>query len=359
MPGKLKIREIAAHTGLSISTVSRVLAGKANTSVVAKEKVMEAARSNGVLNDMSVGRLLFNTVMVFAPPRAFDVRADIFYYRVVQEIRATVAPHDVRLTYCSMEENNSDSSLFLKKITDRSIDAAIIVGIDDPHIHELAADSGKPCVLVNSKDKSMRLDVVSPNHRMIGEYAATYLIGQGHRNILSLLCLRRSTMEDRLLGIREAYAANNMAFDEQRHLAATSGFGSKEAGETVAACLKGLAREDFPSAILANGDFMAVGAIQALDAAGLRVPTDVSVMSMDGANLAELHDVQLTSLCSPRDELGREAIRLLQQRITHPDAPIYNLQLNGWLAARDSVKRIPVAGQKTGIARRDYPLYGG
>ncbi|MFT8211652.1 MAG: LacI family DNA-binding transcriptional regulator [Symbiopectobacterium sp.] len=57
MNGKLKIKEIAAQTGLSISTVSRVLSGKFNTSEKAKQRVLTCAREYGVLDDIASGRL--------------------------------------------------------------------------------------------------------------------------------------------------------------------------------------------------------------------------------------------------------------------------------------------------------------
>jgi DNA-binding LacI/PurR family transcriptional regulator len=359
MGGKLKIREIAALTGVSVSTVSRVLAGKANTSARVKQAVLECARERGVFTEMSTGRLLFNTVTVFAPSRAFDVRTDIFYYKVVQGVRSAVAANDVRISYCAIEENNSDVPLFLKKISDPACEAVIIIGIDDPRVHEIAADVGKPCVLINCRDKSMRLDVVSPDHHLIGEFSASYLIEQGHRDILTLMCLRRRTMERRLDGIREAFSDNNMAFDNGRHLVTTSGFSSEESREAIAAYFSALSGEHYPTAILAGGDFMAVGAQEALEKLGLSVPGDVSIMSMDGFNLAEIHDVPLTAVHVPRDELGPEALRLLQQRILRPDAPSNNLLLGGRLAVRSSVKRVGSRKIKAAVSTRNHGLYSG
>lgn len=63
-------------------------------------------------------------------------------------------------------------------------------------------------------------------------------------------------------------------------------------------------------------------------------------MSMDGFNLAAIHDIPLTSVHVPRDELGAEAVRMLQQRLLRPDAPVGSLLLNGTLIIRDSVRRI-------------------
>ncbi|MGK9559363.1 LacI family DNA-binding transcriptional regulator, partial [Salmonella enterica subsp. enterica] len=80
MTGKLKIRQIAELTGLSPSTVSRVLAGKANVSPQAKEKVFTHARNMGILRDIPASRLLMNTLLICAPPAAFSPHEDLYYY---------------------------------------------------------------------------------------------------------------------------------------------------------------------------------------------------------------------------------------------------------------------------------------
>ncbi len=354
MNGKLKIQEIARQTGLSISTVSRVLAGKANTSAEARRKVLDCAQQNGILQGISSGRLMLNNVMVFAPQRAFDVRTDIFYYKVIQGIAAALMEHEVRIRYCGLEEEHSDGALFLEKMSDPHTEAALIIGIDDEHIHTLAADLPKPCVLINCTDRQMRLDSVSPDHQLIGDYSASYLFQQGHSHILNLQCLRRHTMELRLAGIRQAYARHHLPFDDGRHLVTTSGFGSEEAEQALTTYLN---RAPLPTAILAGGDYMAVGAVKALNKLGLSVPGDVSVMSTDGFNLAEIHDVPLTSVQVPRDELGYEAIQLLQRRMLRADAPPCNLLLHGRLAVRASVRRISPHKTTPAVSTHDHRLY--
>ena len=357
MTGKLKIAEIARQAGVSISTVSRVLAGKANTGAASRQRVLEYARTSGVLANLPADRLLLHNLVVFAPKRAFDLRADIFYYKVIQGIRDAVARNDVHLSYCAIEENDADIPAFLKKLGNPACDAALIVGIDDPHVHALAADIGKPCVLINCNSDSMRLDAVSPDHQLIGRYSANYLIEHGHRDILALMCLRRSTMERRLNGVREAFAAHNMVFDDNRHLVATAGFAAEEARAALTRHLAGRERENYPTAILAGGDFMASGAIAELLERGLAIPGDISVMSMDGFNLAETHDIPLTAVHVPRDELGAEALRLLQQRLASPDMPFCHLLLSGRLFVGNSVKRL--GSRKAGSgAGREHSLYG-
>jgi len=356
--GKLKIQQIADHTGVSISTVSRVLAGKSNTSSRAREQVLAYAKSQGILSGLSAGRLMLNNLVVFAPARAFDARSDIFYYKVIQGILAATGQYDVRVRYCPLEENDSDVALFIAKMTDPQTDAALLVGIDDGHIHQLAADLAKPCVLVNCHDRMMRHDSVSPDHQTIGDFAIDYLCSQGHHRILTLQCLRRHTMELRLAGIKEAFMRHNIVFDDPQHLVATSGFGAQEAEQAMLDYLDALpVGQPYPTAILAGGDFMAAGAVAALAKRGLAVPANISVMSIDGFNLAEIHDVALTAVHVPRDELGVEAISLLQRRLFRPDAPCSAVLLQGKLVARNSVRKISSRALTPAVNSRHHQLY--
>lgn len=349
---KLRITEIAAQTGLSIATVSRVLAGKSNTSVATRQKVLAVARQQGVMEGLAHGRFLLNGLTIFAPSRAFNVRSDIFYNKVIQGVTQAVAPHDVRVRYCELEEVDSDAMLFLEKMNQKDTDAAILIGIDDPHIHQLAADLSKPAVLINCIDRSMRLPSISPDHFLIGHFSINHLFQMGHRHVLTLQCLRRYTMDLRMRGIREAWKEQNLEFVEARHQVITEGFGSAESELRVAAFLESCPAEDRPTAILAGGDFMAAGAVKALQRAGLRVPQDVSVMSMDGFNLADINDIPLTTLHVPRDELGAEAIRVLRQRLFELRSPCGNLLLGGQLITGSSVRRIKHSARLTPVYQK-------
>ncbi|MDF7761271.1 LacI family DNA-binding transcriptional regulator [Kosakonia cowanii] len=350
MDKKLKISEIARRTNLSTSTVSRVLAGKANTSEKARAAVLTCARELGVMEGIAAGRLLLNNLLVFAPQRAFDERSDIFYYRVIQSINKALEPHDVRLRYCALEELDSDANEFLARMNAAETQAAILLGIDDTHIHELAADIGKPCVLINCRDARMRLPSIAPDHRTIGEFAARYLFDMGHRDVVNVMCLRRYTMDLRLAGIKAAWQQQNLRFNSKRDLITVPSFSAKEAAMRVGEWLDDAANKTPPTAFLVSGDFMAQGTVQALLQRGLRVPQDVSVMSIDAFNLAAIQDVPLTAVHVPRDELGAEAVQLLQQRLIRPQAPTGSLLLNGTLAVRESVRRIRPGQRRTAVA---------
>ncbi|WP_434644042.1 LacI family DNA-binding transcriptional regulator [Klebsiella sp. I138] len=351
MDKKLKIAEIAARTGMSASTVSRVLAGKANTSERARQAVLTCAREMGVLEGIAAGRMLLNSLVVFAPQRAFDERSDIYYYRVIQSIHHALGAHEVRLRTCALEENDSDANLFLARMNEPETEAAILLGIDCPHIHDLAADLAKPCVLLNCRDEGMRLPSIAPDHRLIGQFAAQYLFEMGHRAVLNVMCLRRYTMDLRLAGIKEAWRMRNLRFTDGRDLLTVASFSARDTEERVGEWLDAQAGKTLPTAFLVGGDFMVAGTVSALQKRGLRVPQDISVMSIDGFNLAAIQDVPLTAVHVPRDELGTEAVHMIQQRLIRPNAPHGSLLLHGTLVVRDSVRRIRSGNRHTAVVQ--------
>lgn len=337
MSGKLKMDEISAQTGYSVSTVSRVLGGKSYTSEKAREAIVSCARRLGVLDDLASGRLLINGIAVFAPQRTFTAQGDAYYLEVTRGIAEAVAPHDVYVSYCGLDEQRADIKAFLDKVSHKNINAIILIGIDDPTVHKLAQSLDKPCVLINSRDKEGLLDSVSPDHRAIGYRAANYLFEQGHRRILSVTSLRRETMYWRLEGIKEVYRQYQIPFDVQHDLLVTEGFSEEEAERAISDWLQAMPREQWPEVIFCAGLSMSMGAQRVLQRFGVRVPEEMSLMTTDVWELDARIGSTTTGITIPCRALGVEAVHLLQTRLNRPHAPVYNLLLQGKVVERDTV----------------------
>lgn len=303
MAGKLKMEEISSLTGYSVSTVSRVLSGKSYTSDKAREAIVRTALELGVLESMASGRLLINGIAVFAPERTFQGRGDIFYLEVTKGIAEASAPHNVWVSYCGLEEQHADVKLFLEKASHKNINAIIIIGTDDSTIFKLASTLNKPCVLINSVDRD---------------------------RVLTLTCLRRDTLYARLDGIKEAYRHFHIAFEPRRDLLVTEWFTAEEAEQALDEWLSSHDKAQWPEVIFPNSTSMVEGVIRALTRHGLRIPEDISLITTDFAwNLAHRLEKPVTGVTVPCRELGIEAVHLLQTRLNRPQAPVYNLLLQG------------------------------
>lgn len=72
---------------------------------------------------------------------------------------------------------------------------------------------------------------------------------------------------------------------------------------------------DLPTAVFVANDFAALGALDAIDEAGLEVPEDISVVGYDDSALSHIRRIALTTVAQPSVEMGRTAVRLLIERI--------------------------------------------
>ena len=169
------------------------------------------------------------------------------------------------------------------------------------------------------------------------EIAVDYLIENGHREIAILLpCARDASVgELRYKGYQNALAKAGLSADPE--LTAESGSYSlhgayRAAGELAASGAKF-------TALFAAADTMALAAVRALCDAGLRVPDDVSVISIDGISVSQYAIPALTTLVQPAEELGRTAVDMLVAMIRGESANRH-VTLAATLRKGESVKNI-------------------
>ena len=126
--------------------------------------------------------------------------------------------------------------------------------------------------------------------------------------------MRRHGLEDRIRTVRGA-------FTEDGGRAATSAL---------------IASGNLPTAVFIANDFAAMGALDALDAAGIRVPRDLSIVGYDDIASSHSSRVALTTVAQPSVEIGRIAVRLLVERLEHGREASRHVVLPPRLVIRDT-----------------------
>ena len=207
-----------------------------------------------------------------------------------------------------------------RKLDWTRLGGVLALAAEDEHVSSLidSLPPGMPCVTLIG-DSYRACSVTCDDYH--GSMAATeYLIGQGHRHIAALISSVSLVTRRRIEGYRQALAKAGIASDEKwlrdqpHRLTAQVGF-MQAARQSVQKWL----REDWSTlgctALVAQNDECAIGIIEALHEAGLRVPEDVSVVGFDGTELARHFRPRLTTMEVPLHEIGARGARWLIEQM--------------------------------------------
>jgi LacI family transcriptional regulator len=194
----------------------------------------------------------------------------------------------------------------------------VVLAVDDaeePELQTLMA-AGTPVVAVDLALAGKRASYVASDNLGGARLAVRHLHDLGHTRIATIAGLSHTKpAADRLLGYRAEL--------QELGLKAHPGYEAPgdfyiESGE---AAMRGLlALPEPPTAVFAASDMMAVGAIKAIEDAGLSCPKDIAVVGFDDIQLAELVSPALTTIRQAKRELGAAAARSLVQLIDDVDA---------------------------------------
>ncbi|MCX7855177.1 MAG: substrate-binding domain-containing protein, partial [Anaerolineae bacterium] len=193
-------------------------------------------------------------------------------------------------------------------------------------------ESGIPIVYLGNTPRGEPVSSVRCDDRDGGFQATRYLLELGHAAIATVTGPpNEECVEDRLKGYFRALEESGLPVDDRR---VVCGDWSAISGYRAA---RSLLETGVPfTAIFAQNDQMAIGAIRALREAGLQVPRDISVIGFDDIPLASYFDPPLTTLRQPMAELGGHVARLLITAIREPDSSPNQVLLPAHIVERAS-----------------------
>ena len=299
---RIRMEDLAQVCETSVSTVSRVLAGRPGVRADLRERVERAARERGYAMAPPVaGR---TALLVASPAAMVDYARSQFTLHVLEGLRDRAATLGLTL-----ETRAADRPLdeLVPEVPDLA--GLLLLSPDDETIAQAAALS-IPVVLVNADDPEMRLSSVAPCNRTAARAATAALVAMGHRRIAFLAHPGRRTISQRRAGWAQALGEAGLAPDPDLEITAAD-WTPDAAAEAVSARL---ARDGLgATAILAAGDSLATGALVALRRAGVDVPGEVAVMGFDGLPQCELQTPPLSAVEIPMRAIGRVALDLLAE----------------------------------------------
>ncbi|MDX8049953.1 LacI family DNA-binding transcriptional regulator [Lentzea sp. BCCO 10_0798] len=324
---RASLRDIAAETGVSVATVSRVLNDHVNVAPRTRDLVLQAVERR---RQETPARL--RTVYVRCPYVLTD-----YFGLIVSSIAETLKLHGLRMLLDAGESGqHSDALKALPR--EPGVDAAILI-LPPEEGDELVAlsESGFPFVVVDPRTPPPPdIAAVSAAHSSGARAVADHLIGLGHRDIAVIAGPEEWLAGDaRLAGHRAALAKAGVLLTPERlrHVEPTVAHGASAAAEL-------LDLQPRPTAIVCFNDKVAVGTLRAARERGLRVPEDLSVAGFDDIDLAEATNPALTTVRQPLQEMGRIAVTQLMRVLDGHQPEALHLELATTLVVRDSTAAV-------------------
>jgi LacI family transcriptional regulator len=334
--GRVTVRDIAAATGVSIATVSRVLNEHANVAPHTRDLVRRAVEELGAPSPRSTGRATQGAVYVRCPYLLTD-----YFGLIVSSIAETLELHGRQLVLDAGEA--SQQVTVLPTLAGRpGMAGAILILPPEPadDLEELRIH-GFPFVVVDPRTATPRdIAAVSATHFAGARSVARHLVELGHRRI-GVLAGPHNWLagQARLAGHTSALADVGVLPTAElvRTGEPTTRFGYQAAGEL-------LDLPEPPTALVGFNDKAAVGALAAAARRGLRVPADLSVAGFDDIELAQATSPRLTTVRQPLQEMGRMAVGLLVRLLERHRLEALHVELSTELVIRESTGPAPDPG---------------
>ena len=296
MPPRLK--EIAEELGLSVTTVSRALAGYPDVAAKTRQRVRATAKRMGYVPNVAGQRLrgsATRTIGLILP--TFGPRfSDPFFSELIAGVGNETGRQGYDLLLSTVAPGNGEVDIYRRQIYSHRVDGMLVVRTreQDPRIRFLI-ETDFPFVAFGMSNQTLDFPWVDVDGRLGTRAGVEHLIQLRHRRIAYLggpEDLMFSTL--RLQGFREALEAHGIAANEAWIL---RGDLTQRSGHELTNQL--LQDAERPTALVAANDLMALGAMAAAQTQGLRIGEDLSVVGFDDIPPAESAHPPLTTIHQP------------------------------------------------------------
>jgi DNA-binding LacI/PurR family transcriptional regulator len=252
-----------------------------------------------------------------------------FFAEVIDGLQAEAHERGLRIVLGTGRRDPDEEAATVEAFLQQDVDGLVLLSPGLEALDDVAA--AVPTVVVGMR--AAHVDAVVNDDTLGAELAVAHLAELGHERIAHISA---PGGDERRSGYESAMARRGL-----QALVASGDF-TDEGGYAGARALLANGR---PSAIFACNDLAALGALTALEEAGLSVPRDVSLVGYDNTYLASIRHIALTSVDQPRLEMGRLAVEAVDARRLAPGAPARLRTVTPHLELRSSSRRVSGSGR--------------
>ena len=308
---RVTLHDVADLAGVSHQTVSRVVNKNKSVRPGTRERVEAAIlelgyRPNAIARSMVQGNT--HTLGCISPNLT-----DPVFTRIIESAQAEAR----RLGYFILIGSASsvdEVQPLLDELLYRCVDGLIVLNARDDERYKLLEPvirNNSPMVFVKNSAVDESVSSVRCDDIQGGYLATRHLLELGHKQIAIIIGPQNEQCtRERLSGYKQAL--DEAGLDANDSLIIQGNWTSESGFEAAAELMK---YPDRFSAIFAQNDRMAAGAMHTLRDSGYRIPEDYSIIGYDNGPLASLLDPPLTTIEQPLEEFGTQAAKILIQTI--------------------------------------------
>ena len=319
------LADVAALASVSTGTVSRALSRPEMVSETTRRRVLEAADRLGyVANGAARALAMRRTRTVGAIVPRFGTSS---FPTMIQGLETTLAAQGYTLLLSAPEHGRAYEPGILRALIERGVDAVALLGAEQPpQVFAMLAASRAPYVMMWAQNSPEGV-CVGFDEQAAAALVINHLADLGHRHIgfIGGRTADNERARRRLRGLTLAIAKRGMTLRDDALVETDYGF-----REGLEAMTRIIADSGEVTAVVCGNDYLAAGALSALDRAGIAVPAALSIASFNDNDFSPYLHPPLTTVRLPIREIGERAGLYLLARLrgeTPAPAPLLPLQL--------------------------------
>jgi LacI family transcriptional regulator len=350
VPRKTTIREVARAAGVGIGTISRVLNSSSQVSWKTRARVLDAIRRLGFRPNAQARRILkqrAEMVCFLLSNRDF---LHPFHARILQGVESYASGMKQHVLFAALHYSprTAPEKIDLPPVLQERglIDGVILAGTIYPNLLRRIESIQMPFVALSNNvmglsNNAMGMDDVQQFDQVGFDdfngtlHATRYLIGKGHSRIVFAGDVSYPWLQRRFEGYRRGMREKKLkaVLITARNVSSFGDFGQESVGRI-------LSRRSRPTAVVAGNDEIAYGLWRALCRRGVKVPDEISLVGFDDREEAVLMDPPLSTVRVHKEEIGETCMKMLLERLHHPQMAFSQRVLPTEFLIRGSVRQL-------------------
>lgn len=308
-----KLKDIAAELNISTSTVSRVVNNQDRVAPDTRKRVLEALKRHRYHPNENARRLKTNTSNVLGV-----IVPDIsnpFYASVIKGIERGIADRSYSILLCNTDESAEREEEAVHLLMRQKVAGIIVASsADQKTIQSLYQNIECPVIFFDNVPKGLDpINSVTINNVRAARDMVRYMIDQGHQRIFMITGpAGESSADERLHGWHRALSQAGID-PNKNHFR----YGDFREDSGYAIMKEYLDFQSRPTAVCVANNFMAYGAVKAIESSGLQIPHDISIGAFDVCDNTGLMRLSITTVIQPSEKIGMVAADLCLNAAKH------------------------------------------